>query len=169
VPFEHLEDLLQGIAARRKLFLLDTCYSGEEGKDASAELFAAAGSRGLASRGIRRKVLDGSGIPRDQHLFAGRDRYIYNDLFRRSGAVVLSSSRGSELSYEKDDLENGLFTEYVLRALSSNEADVDKDRRVSTDELRDFVSKSVSAASGGLQNPVVDRDNLEMRFSLPLQ
>jgi WD40 repeat protein len=169
VPFELLEDILQGILPRKKLFLLDTCYSGEDGKEAANDLFAAGNARGLASRGIRRKALDGSAIPRDQYLYADRDRYIYNDLFRRSGAIVLSSSRGSELSYEKDDIQNGLFTEYVLRALSSPEADTNKDKRISTDELRDFVSKSVSTASGGLQNPVVDRDNLEMRFSLPLK
>jgi uncharacterized caspase-like protein len=108
-------------------------------------------------------------MSRDQQLYPQRDRFIYKDLFRRSGAVVLSSSRGSELSYEKDELENGLFTEYVLRALSSKEADTDKDDRVSTDELRDYVSRSVSTASGGLQNPVVDRDNIEARFSLPIR
>lgn len=170
VPFEQLEDLLQGIAPRKKLFLLDTCYSGEKGEDTGTMAAAAAGVRGLASRGIRRKILDGAGVPRGQHLYAQqRNRFIYNDLFRRSGAIVLSSSRGSELSYEKDELENGLFTEYVLRALSSKGADTDNDGRVSTDELRDYVSKSVSTASGGLQNPVVDRDNIEARFSLPIR
>jgi WD40 repeat protein len=169
VPFERLEDLLQGIAPRKKLFLLDTCYSGEQGQEVGAATFAEAGARGLVSRGIRRKLLDGAGVPRDQHLYAQGDRFIYNDLFRRSGAIVLSSSRGSELSYERDDLENGLFTEFVLRALSTKEADVDKDGRVSTDELRDYVARAVSAASNGLQNPVVDRDNIEVRISLPLQ
>jgi hypothetical protein len=169
VPFEHMEELLSGIAPRRKLFLLDTCYSGEDGRQASAEAFSVAGSRGLVSRGIRRKAFEGSSVTPDQHLYTNRERFIYNDLLRRSGAIVLSSSGGAELSYEKDDLQNGLFTEYVLRALSSSEADTDKDRQLSTDELRSYVSQAVSTASGGLQNPVVDRDNLEMHFALPLR
>jgi WD40 repeat protein len=169
VPFEQLEELLQGIAPRKKLFLLDSCYSGEESKEASTELFTDGLSRGLVSRGIRRKVLDDAGIPREKAVGWDRNRFIYNDLFRRSGAIVLSSSRGSELSYEKDELQNGLFTEHVLRALSSNQADTNGDRKLSTDELRSYVAKTVSAASGGLQNPVVDRDNLEVEFSLPLQ
>lgn len=42
-------------------------------------------------------------------------------------------------------------------------------RSLSTDELRDYVARSVSAASNGLQNPVVDRDNIEVRVSLPLR
>lgn len=169
VPFELLEGLLQGISPRKKLFLLDTCYSGESGDPSNLEQFTLGNARGLVSRGIRRKVLDGTAISRVQDSFTDRNRFIDNDLFRRSGAIVLSSSRGSELSYEKDELENGLFTEYVLRALSTPIADLNRDHRLSSDELREFVSKSVSSATGRLQNPVVDRDNLEMQFSLPLR
>ncbi|MBN2715297.1 MAG: PQQ-binding-like beta-propeller repeat protein, partial [Deltaproteobacteria bacterium] len=167
-PFELLEDLLQGIAPRKKLFLLDTCQSGEEAGAVAQQTFSAAQSRGLISRGIRRKVLDNFGIPKDQYLYANRNRFIYNDIFRSSGAIVLSSSRGFELSYESDDLKNGLFTEQVLNALSSARADTDRDRQISTRELQVFVSQEVSSATLGLQNPVVDRDNLEIKFGFPL-
>ena len=169
VPFEQLESLLQGIAPLKKLFLLDTCYSGEQDQKFTAVSFAEAGARGLVSRGIRRKALDNASVPPTQHLYTQGDRFIDNDLFRRSGAIVFSSSRGTELSYETDQLENGLFTEYVLRALSTKEADLDKDGQISSDELRNYVARSVSAASNGLQNPVVDRDNIEVRFVLPLK
>ena len=44
-----------------------------------------------------------------------RDRYIYNDLQRRSGAIAFSSSRGGEYSYEKAELQAGrLVTPFDL-------------------------------------------------------
>jgi uncharacterized caspase-like protein len=81
---------------------------------------------------------------------------------------VLSSSRGAELSYESDALQNGVFTEEVIKALSSPQADKDKDRTVSTEELSDYVTREVAQKTGGLQHPGVDRDNLENIFALPV-
>ena len=167
--FDSFENLLQVIAPRRKLFLMDTCQSGESGSDALAAGIEDTDSRQLRSRGIRLK--DGKlrvPVSAISGLGGDRSRFIYNDLFRRSGAIVLSSSRGSEASYERDDLRNGVFTATVLRALTSSDGDVNRDRRISTDELREYVMHRVPQISAGMQHPVVDRDNLYMLFSLPV-
>ncbi len=167
--FELIEGLLDGIAPRRKLLLLDTCASGELSADDRSTLVDAGGARGLRGRTIRGLEVereDPSPAPRP-FLFE-RDRYIYNDLFRRTGAIVLSSSLGSELSYEQDTLENGVFTEELLAALTSAVADADQDGAVSTDELREYVAHAVAARTGGLQHPTVDRDNLAGTFTLPI-
>ena len=167
--FESFENLLQVIAPRRKLFLMDTCQSGDSGSDPLAGGLEEVERKQLRSRGIRikdaRSRISASAV---SGLGGERSRYIYNDLFRRSGAIVLSSSRGSEASYERDDLRNGVFTATVLRALTSNDGDVNRDRRLSTDELREYVMRQVPQISSGMQHPVVDRDNLYMLFSLPL-
>jgi MYXO-CTERM domain-containing protein len=177
--FELIEDLLQGIAPRKKLFLMDTCESGEEADgQAGAGMQALAGSaeRGLRARTTRALTLDVSvevkakepaPVPIRAHLF-DRDRYVYNDLSRRSGAIVLSSSRGSELSWELDELQNGVFSEAILIALTSDKADADKDGQVSVDELRAFVAGEVPKRTQDRQHPTVDRDNLEVRFSFPV-
>jgi hypothetical protein len=81
---------------------------------------------------------------------------------------VLSSSRGSERSFESAAIQNGAFTEELLRALTTNVADTNKNGRVSTDELRQYVMAAVPRATDGFQHPVVDRDNLDLRFELPL-
>lgn len=111
----------------------------------------------------------GKGVnPNSRQFLLERDRYIFNDLSRRSGAIVFSSSRGGEFSYEKEALENGLFTEEIIHALTRAEADTDHDGLISTDELRHHVINAVATSSHHLQHPTVDRDNIYQRFGFPL-
>jgi hypothetical protein len=156
VEFEELEELLQGIPPRRKLFLMDTCGSGEWDQETVrkvAQAGEAAAEEGAAGKGVWSRMpaglaergggeSEGGGdddVSRGEGRDAGRggkkavrdartyladkDRYIYNDLVRRSGAIVFSSCRGDEVSYESAEYENGLFTEYILRALGGGGAD----------------------------------------------
>ena len=174
--FETIEDLLQGIPPRNKLFLMDACESGEIDDEDQGQMLATATGAGIASRGFKTTQTTTSVTPslasgekgqqkstKRSYLYQ-KDRYIYNDLVRRSGAIVFSSSKGGELSYERSDIENGLFTEYIMKALTSTEADKDGNGTVSTDELREYVSAQVAKASGDLQHPTVDRDNIYQKF-----
>jgi WD40 repeat protein len=166
--FETIEDLLRGIPPRNKLFLMDACESGELDLNeipAGGQTIANSGSasRGFKNTGSKPKIKGSTPIT-SKSFINQRDRYIYNDLVRRSGAIVFSSSKGGEVSYERSDIENGLFTEYIMKALSSNEADNNTDGIVSTDELRDYVNTQVARASGDLQHPTVDRDNIYQKF-----
>ena len=173
--FEDIESLLYATKSRRKLFLMDTCESGEDNATLIAPMVTLA--RGSLSRGLKRKkpMKAASATPASRTLALGdgvryRNRYIYNDLLRRSGAVVFSSSSGGELSYESAKLKNGYFTEGLLRALAKRKGgDVDGDRRVSVRELEDYVRAFVRKESGGLQNPTIDRDNIFVDIALPVQ
>lgn len=166
IDFESIEKLLVDIAPRKKLFLIDTCESGELDEQRQQLYLAAAGEKGLLARTTRAVRV----VPRRQywHEQIDRDRYIYNELLRRSGAIVFSSSRGDEFSYESDRLQNGYFTEQLVRALTTDEADDDHDQMVSSDELRRFVSESVARMSHGLQHPTVDRDNIYQKIVFPI-
>ncbi len=161
--FEDLEALLQDVAPRKKLFLMDTCESGELDEPAETRLVADASAQGIISRGVKIKRTQGAPGARREWLM-DRSRFIFADLQRRSGAVVFSSSRGGELSYERDDLKNGVFTHALLRGFAGA-ADQDKDGVVSVDELREYVAAEVKKATAGLQNPTVDRDNLYQKFA----
>jgi WD40 repeat protein len=177
VPFEMIESLLQGIGPRNKLFLMDTCESGEVDEDyENSALDLSTNSRGLTARGLivettgqrqLKTVRKKKRVVR-RYLFE-RDRYIYNDLLRRSGAIVFSSCKGGEYSYEHASIENGYFTEEIMSALLDGLADSDGDGVVSIDELRSYVTEAVARATNGLQNPTVDRDNiyLKMQFKVP--
>jgi len=87
---------------------------------------------------------------------------------RRTGAIVLSSSRGNEVSFETEEAQNGLFTEEILRALTSNVADGNHDGLLDDKELRTYVARAVARQSGDQQHPVVDTDNMDQRIELPI-
>jgi hypothetical protein len=87
-----------------------------------------------------------------------QDRYIYNDLARRTGSIIFSASHAGEMSFESPKIQNGFFTHEVLEALGSRQADTNQDDRISVDELEAFVCLKVALMSGGLQRPTVDRD-----------
>src|SRR5262249_19529001 len=150
----------------------DTCESGEREDEGAPASAAGHGQRGMRARSARQLVLDegptAGGKSVRSTLVFDRERYIENNLTRRSGAIVLSSSRGSEFSYEFDTIRNGAFTEAILMALTASVADSDKDGSVSTDELRVYVAKEVARLTGDKQHPTVDRDNLDMKFGLPV-
>ena len=168
LTFESLEQLLQGIAPRQKLFVMDTCESGEaELEPPAPAASSSAVAAELQPRGIRRSSRGPSAAPRAWLL--ERDRFIYNDVVRRSGAIVLSSSRGGELSWEDERLHNGVFTYELIAALQTPVADTDHDGVVSVDELRAHLAAAVSARTGGRQNPVVDRDNLHQKFGFRIR
>jgi len=163
--FETIEDILAGINPRKKLFLMDTCDSGE------LDDFAVKKQSAVDEKNIK-------GIPRtpkgmvveytDHRGYFDRGRYIYNDLFRRTGAVVFSSSKGGEASWEFDYLKNGAFTEAILEALSGK-ADTDGNGSVAIDELQKYVNESVNKYTEGKQHPVIDRDNIYMKLELPVK
>lgn len=172
--FELIEDLLSGIRPRKKLFLMDTCESGEREKDDAPSAGIPTDARSLRARSTRQLELDmtptnaSSATMDTKAKDYDRERYIYNDLSRRTGAVVISSSRGAESSYEFDDIANGAFTEELLIALTSKKADQNADQWLSTDELRAHLMAAVPQRTQDLQHPTVDRDNLEVRFGFPL-
>lgn len=167
VSFEDIESLLRDIAPRSKLLLLDTCESGAMDAATQHELLTRMHAAGLTARTGSASQQTQEGQPKRVFLYE-RDRYIYNDLARRTGAIIFSSSHAGEISIESSQIQNGLFTHEIVEALGSEEADLNRDGRISIDELEAFVSLKVALISSGLQRPTVDRDNINQRFGFPL-
>ena len=173
IRFSEVEELLQGLPARQKLFLMDTCNSGEVDPisytKAAAEV--AQGTQARAVRGISVvKLADTqkSAIPRT--WLAEKGRYSQNDLIRRSGAIVFSSSKGGEYSYESEKIGNGMFTSAILKVLGGElEVPKDENGNIGVRALVDAVSAEVPKMTDELQHPGVDRDNLSVNFALPVE
>jgi WD40 repeat protein len=170
--FDLIEDLMQGIPPRNKLFLMDTCDSGEVDDILQTTYFLTADKRGVKARthrAIKIKMKSAIGKKKTERTYLySKDRFIYNDLMRRSGAIVFSSSKGGEFSYESNKIQNGFFTEEIINSLTTNVADKDRNGLISIDELRNYVSKAVPIQTDDKQHPTVDRDNIHNKFSFPL-
>ena len=170
--FDLIEELMQGVAPRNKLFLMDTCESGEVDESVQKTYYAMADKRGFKARTIRglkhQKKKTGTLTRKNRPGLFVNDRFIYNDLIRRSGAIVFSSSRGGEFSYESDTIKNGFFTEEIINAFTKNVADKNRDKRISTSELRNYVENAVPVQTAQQQHPTIDRDNIYQIFGFPL-
>jgi len=164
IPFSAFEDVLTETAALQKLFLLDTCESGERDPEDGVAQLGSGDFRPRSLRGLGVVPKGGLKTPK----FSATDRFIYNDLSRRSGAIVFSSSRGNEDSLELDSLGQGLFTHAILEGFGDQEADENGDTRIDKLELLQFVERRVEELSAGRQHPVIDRDNLQQPFYFPV-
>ncbi|WP_169400730.1 caspase family protein [Desulfobacter curvatus] len=70
-----------------------------------------------------------------------------------SGVIVFSSSTGKQLSFEKKELENGVFTEALLEGIEGR-ADFYKDWHISIAELEVYLTERVKELTNGDQKPV---------------
>jgi len=161
-PFDPIEGLLDGIPPRSKLFLMDTCESGEIDEELQAGYYGSAAEQGVAPRTTRGFSIKKAQAGRRLSEPMGMERYICNDFRRRTGAIVFSFSRGDEFSCEKAELENGIFTEEIVKALTSRRADADRDGIVAVDELTRGAELTVYEAVTS-----VLEDALEQRQSAP--
>jgi len=169
ISYDQLEWLLDSIPARKKLFMMDACHSGEVDKE---ELLAFNDlkeekdlKKGLKSYTYRAKVLqaeENSGI--GLHNSFELMQELFTNLNRGSGAVVISAAAGDSYALESDEWNNGVFTWSVLDGLKNNHADMDKNGEITVSELREYVSNKVQQETGGRQKPTARQENVEFDF-----
>lgn len=168
IPLDSFETLFDATRSRHRVFFIDTCESGED--DEYATSAPAPAKAKLIRRGSTRIVADVSNSTASTRknlplsLVSRLPRLAEADIRRRTGAVVLSSSRSHESSFERSDLEHGVFTYALIEGLRQSRS-VDGLRSVDT--LRAYVAEKVPTLTFGGQHPTIDRDNPSVRF-LPL-
>ena len=125
MPMREVAHIFNRINSDRLVFISDTCYSG------------ASGGRTIPVVGTRTNI-SGAFLDRLSH---------------GKGRVILTASDANEVSMEKDELEHGVFTYYLLEALRG-QGDIDKDGVITIDEVYRYVSMKVPQATGQDQHPV---------------
>lgn len=160
MPYDDIDGLLDGIGARRKLLLVDTCNSGELDKDEARliearEVKAAGGV--ISSRGIK-MVVNTAPLALGMKGAAELLEEVFADVRRGSGAVAIASAGGAEFALESSEWKNGVFTYALLSTLAEGKS------RVS--ELREAVSAKVLKLTDGKQRPTVRRENLNFDFDV---
>ena len=125
LPMREVEIIFERLAAERVVFIADTCFSG-------------ATTGRTFSTGGRRAVVSDAFLTRLSHA---------------KGRVVLAASRANEVSAERPDMRHGVFTYFLLEGLRGK-ADVDGDNMITIDELYNYVSQKVPAATAQNQHPI---------------
>jgi hypothetical protein len=125
LPMREVETIFQRLTPERVIFITDSCYSGAT----AGRTFQTASRRAVISE-----------------TFLSR-------LSKGKGRVVLTASRASEISEERENLGHGVFTYYLLEGLNGK-ADLDGDGIITVDEAYAYVSKKVPEATGQNQHPV---------------
>ncbi len=71
-----------------------------------------------------------------------------------SGTALIMSSKADETSLESAGLRQGVFSHFLIRGLKG-EADKDKNKTVTVEELYEFVAQNVRDYTGNRQSPVI--------------
>jgi uncharacterized caspase-like protein len=125
LPMRDIALVFNRIRSERLIFIIDSCYSG------------ATGGRTVSITGVRGNIAD-----KFLERIAGG-----------KGKVILTASAANEVSVEKDDLQHGVFTYYLLAGLRGA-ADSDKDGMITVDEAYRYLSDQVPRATAQEQHPV---------------
>jgi WD40 repeat protein len=159
LEYDMLEDLLNGIPARKKILFIDACHSGEVDKDEPViEGNNVIVTDSIDERASDQKILNQSSFELMKHMFA--------DIRKGTGSTIISSAGGGEYAYESEKTKNGIFTYILINGIRSGNADLNKDGDIMLSELRDFLMKNVSEMTQGYQNPTCRRQNLEFDFKV---
>ncbi len=90
-------------------------------------------------------------------IFESVDLFYKKLLSSGGGTAFLLSSKSEEFSLESLGLRQGIFSHYLIEGLKG-EADTNKDKLVSLDELYAYVYGHVRTYSGNMQTPVLAGD-----------
>ena len=161
LAYEELEDLLNGIPARKKLMLIDACHSGEVDKEEMEKLKAMAVSDTSKTQGA--KGVEPLFTQSAKKLGMKNSFELMQELFvnvgRSTGATVISAAAGTQFALERGDLKNGVFTYSILEFM--------KDHPTATlSQLKEYVNKRVPQLTKGLQVPTSRTETNTVNWSV---
>ena len=118
LPMDEVAGVFKRLASERVIFIADTCYSGATG-----------------GKTVVAKKMTGNRATLDYERFLSR-------LAEGKGRIILTASRGNELSRESPKLKHGVFTYVLLEALRGS-ADRNDDGFITIAEVYDYVVHKV--------------------------
>lgn len=149
LPYTTFEGLLDGLAARKKLMLIDACHSGEVDREELDKMKVAFSN---TDQNLKDGSKSGIELLVDEEQTVGLKnsfelmQEIFTNVQRGTGTTVISAAAGTQVAYEKGNLKNGVFTYCVLQLLAEKP-------NCSVQELKNIVSRQVETLTNGLQRP----------------
>lgn len=139
---QELTNLLQQIKANRLLVIFDSCHAGGIGE--------IKGDTPLALANFK----------------AGLHENLYEQLGYGKGRAIIAAARSDEYSWILPDLNNSLFTHYLLQALRGK-GPTQRDGVIRLFDLYDYISQKVGQHHAN-QHPVL-KAKLENNFPIALE
>jgi hypothetical protein len=127
IKMREINELIDSCQAKSHIIILDCCYSG------AAE---------IGSKDTNRKY--------ENIDIEELDKFIGGE-----GRVILTSSSKSEKSYENDNIS--YYTEAIIKGIETGDADIDRDGKITVDELHKYVCKELKE-SNPKQKPRIKSD-----------
>lgn len=159
LPYDTLENILDGIPARNKILVMDACNSGELDK----ELVKIVGdSHKEMGKPIFTKSSETNIISSNNSLDLMKE--IFADFRNNTGSIVISSSGGLQYSIEGNEWGNGAFSHCLIDGLENKKADLNHDGQIMISELQQYLHDEVPKITGGKQQPTLRVENLANDF-----
>lgn len=163
LAYKDLEKMLDGIAARQKLILIDACHSGEvDQSEMQVGTTSVAALPDIKTRGFKKVESSTVGLENSFELM----KNLFADLREGTGATVISSAGGAEFALESSEWSNGVFTYALLNGVKSKSADLNKDTQITISELQQYVFEEVKRLTNGKQNPTARVENIANDYAL---
>lgn len=169
--FEEIESLLDSIPARKRLLIIDACYSGEIpqkyiAKKGSSQIEKTSDSNSHDDELRYTAVKKGEALAIDTSFEIFQLMFdSFGELSKGVGEHIIASSQGNQKSAENQEFKQGLMTHFLLKRLNEYNHSGTK-RPLSIVELREYIINETSRASEGAQRPVARRENYEFNWTI---
>ena len=133
IPIAWLEERVADVEARRRVLVMDTCHNGREGSRSSVDATTAATLESLRGE---------PPAPRATREVSESEARLY-------------AAQYYQPAMEDPELENGVYTHFLIEAIETGaaEADLDGDGLVDVTEAHDWARDKTIAYTGGMQVP----------------
>jgi WD40 repeat protein len=156
LAYDELENLLDGIPARKKLMLIDACHSGEVDKEDLIAFNAVTDSS--LKKGIKPVAYKKAGQLGLKNSFELMQSLFVN-VGKSTGSTIISAAAGTQFALERSDLKNGVFTYSILEAMKNHP-------QMKISELKTIVGKRVEDLTKGLQKPTSRNETIVLDWSV---
>ncbi len=157
--YDELENLLDSIPARKKLLLIDACFSGEVDKEEMLMLQMLRKELGDTSLKGGEIILDTAnrrlGIKNSVELM----QQLFANVGKSTGTVIIAASAGTQPAREGGGLKNSVFTYCVLEAMKKYPA-------MNAGRLNQVVSRRVNEITHGLQRSTLRNEQKDIDWRL---
>ncbi|AFU68180.1 caspase family domain containing protein [Psychroflexus torquis ATCC 700755] len=166
VSYADIQQLVEGIPARKKLLLIDACHSGElDAEEINKTEIKVENVTSYIPKGAKGSIIKSnkSGFKTSFEIMKSS----FNNSDRGNGSFVISAAGGKEYAFESEKWGNGVFTYSFIKAMEELTLDKFNNKQsIKISMLKDYIYQSVKKLTNNQQKPTSRSENLELDWVL---